>query len=135
MEPDKIITEARARIIWGESPLSVRSYLTANGVPAAEADAKIKEFNAERNAEIRKMGFRRVLLGAGLLVIAGIVLYVTIASYDKQSHANYYSSRGRGGAFGMGLLAAFYGLWKLVNGVCDLVRPQSEEGSIPDMDE
>ena len=37
----------------------------------------------------------------------------------------------------MGLLfaAGVYGLYKLVNGIIALVRPQAETGSVPDMEE
>jgi len=50
MNPDDLIVEARARIIWGDEPLSVRYYLTSNGMSAADADAQIKQFTLERNA-------------------------------------------------------------------------------------
>ncbi|HZI32633.1 MAG TPA: hypothetical protein VFF11_09835 [Candidatus Binatia bacterium] len=135
MDTNEIFVEARARIIWGDSPASVRDYVIANGIPAPEAEARIKEFNTERDVEIRKMGIRRVLIGAGLLLMAGIVLYAVISSYDKGSSVGHISSRGDGTAFGMALLAAFYGFWKLLNGICDLVRPKSEEGSVSDMED
>jgi len=44
MDPDKLILEARARIIWSESSFSVRGFLTSNRVSDMIADAKIKEF-------------------------------------------------------------------------------------------
>ncbi len=56
MNPNELIVEARARIIWGEESPSVRCFLTSNGMSAA--DAQLAAFNRERNAEIRKLGFR-----------------------------------------------------------------------------
>jgi hypothetical protein len=44
MSPDKIISEARARIIWGESSSSVRYFLISNGISDSIADARLKEF-------------------------------------------------------------------------------------------
>jgi hypothetical protein len=43
MNTDDLIVEARARIVWGDEPASVRSFLTSNGMAAAEADAKITD--------------------------------------------------------------------------------------------
>jgi hypothetical protein len=135
MDTNQIFIEARARIIWGDSPASVHAYLVANGIRGPEAEAKIREFNAERDMEIRKLGIRRVLIGTGLLLVAGIVLYAVISSYNKGSSIGHISSRGDGTALGMALLAAFYGVWKLLNGICDLVRPKSEMGSVSDMED
>ena len=76
MITDDLIVEARARIIWGDEPASVRCFLTSNGMAAAEADAKIKELTLERNAEIRKLGIRDVLIGVVLVAAAIIFFYM-----------------------------------------------------------
>jgi hypothetical protein len=39
MNPDQLIMEARARIIWGESSSSVRDFLISNGISDMDADA------------------------------------------------------------------------------------------------
>jgi hypothetical protein len=44
MSPDKIISEARARVIWGEPSPAVRDFLISNGVSVGVAAAKLKEF-------------------------------------------------------------------------------------------
>ena len=135
MNPDTLITEARARIIWGESPSSVRDFLTTNGFSPTEADVQIKNFRSERNAEIRKIGFRNALIGAALIAGAGIVLYLSFKYLSAHNTGYYGSQRGVGGIIGLSLIGVFYGLWKLVNGIVDLVRPQSEDESIPDLSE
>jgi hypothetical protein len=66
-EPNTILSEARAKIIWGESPSSVRDDLISHGLSSAEADAKIKEFKVERNATIRKVGLKSTIIGAVLV--------------------------------------------------------------------
>ncbi|HTV62618.1 MAG TPA: hypothetical protein VMH30_08630 [Verrucomicrobiae bacterium] len=130
-ESSPLMTEARARIIWGDSPASVRDFLASNGISGADADAKIKEFSAERNATIRQMAIRNVLIGAGLTVAAFVGLPLIFAHPDIiRASVNY---RGGGVIIGSLIFAGVYGLWKLVNGIIDLVRPQSEMGSIPDM--
>ena len=126
LEPDKIIVEARARIIWGDSILSVREFLTSNGFSETVAAAKIKEFMRERNTELRRMGTRNILIGVVLTGAGGITLYFALPI------ANGFTS-----GFNRGLawvvLAVLYGLWKLVKGIVYLVRPQSEHKSIPDI--
>jgi len=49
MIADNIMTEATARIMSGEPSLSVRDFLVAKGVPAFEADARLKDFERGRN--------------------------------------------------------------------------------------
>lgn len=130
MNRDELIVEARARITWGDDPSSVRYFLTSNGMSVADAEAKMKEFSLERSAEIRGLGIRNILIGAALTGGAGIFFYLLFA----RSHiprVNVRSAKGYGFLF----LLAFYGLWKLVNGIIYLVRPKSEPGSIPDLSE
>ena len=128
MDTEKLIAEARAKIIWGEDAESVRDFLTSNGMPGAEADEQIKAFNRERNREIRKMGIKNTLIGAVLTGVSGSLIYYLLT----QSVSDHGSSRsGRG--LGILMLGAGYGLWKLVNGIIYLVRPQSEHQSITEL--
>jgi hypothetical protein len=132
VEPNSILSEARARIIWGESASSIRDFLTAHGVSEQDADAKIKEFKTERNATIRRVGIKNVLLGAIILSASGILLYLAF------KHPHIYTNglrRRSGSSLGVLIFGVFYGLWKLVNGIIYLVRPQSEDASIPDIPE
>jgi hypothetical protein len=131
MDPDKLITEARARIIWGEELSSVRDFLISNGMPEMDANTKIREFSLERNREIRGIGLKNTVVGVALILGAGIVICLFF---------NYgHSHRGTGSSYGIiigsPVVAAFYGLWKLMKGIIYLVRPQSEHESIPDIDD
>ncbi len=125
MNADQVISEARARIIWGEPPQSVRDFLISNGISSLVAEAKIEEFEIERSRELRKIGLRNVLIGIVLTGAAGITLYLTLRIASTSS--------GIIKALAVVLLAGLYGLWKLVKGVTYLVRPQSEHKSIPDI--
>jgi len=122
---DKIISEARARVIWGEPALTVREFLISNGVSAEVAQARLKEFEIERNQELRRMGLRNVLVGGLLSGSAGLTLYFAFAMASATS--------GIIKALAVVLLAGLYGLWKLVKGVAYLVGPQAEHRSIPDL--
>ena len=130
MDTEKLITEARAKIIWGEDAESVRVFLTSNGMSGPEADEQIKTFNRERSREIRKMGIKNTLIGAVLTSVSGTWIYYLLT----EPASDYWSNRsGRG--LGILMLGAGYGLWKLVNGIIYLLRPQSEHQSISELSE
>jgi len=125
---DQLISEARAKIIWGEPASDVRGYPVSNGMPGEEADAVIKEFSRERNAEIRRIGTKNVVIGVVLVGVSGILIYlIYINSSDRVVRV------GTGKVIGVLACAGLYGLWKLVNGIIYLVRPQSEDKSITDL--
>ena len=129
MKREQVLIEARAKIIWGEPVADVRSFLLANGVPDADAAVAVKGFIAERNAEIRKIGIRKIVIGAGLAISMVLLFYWEY----KHEFAVGIGPRSRGSALGFTGFGIIYGLWKLVDGIFDLVRPQTEEGSISDM--
>jgi len=124
MKPEQVIIEARAEIIWGESSSSVRGFLISNGISAIEADAKIKDFNVERNAEIRRLGIKNVVIGAAILGGGTITLYPCFKYFDSLTHID------RPIFIGVFVVGGLYGMWKLVRGISYLVRPQAEERSI-----
>ena len=107
----------------------VRGFLMANGLSKADAVVAVKDFLAERIAEIRKIGIRKVVIGAGLFILTALLFYW---EYKQQFRAGT-NLRSRGSALGFTVFGFIYGLWKLIDGIFDLVRPQSEEGSLSDM--
>ncbi len=134
---DKVVLEARARIIWGESFSSVRAFLVSNGISESDADAQIQEFAIERNREIRSIGIRSVVVGVLVTCSAGGVLYWIATWILPPGAARVYGLGGNSVITGVIVLVAIavYGLWRLVKGIVYLVRPQSELKSIPDISE
>jgi len=129
MNPESLIAEARAKIIWGDSIPAVRAFLTSNGISGADADAKIHEFMRERDAEIRRLGLKKTVIGLGLIGVSAIFFYTLFAGWVYLPEL-----RGRaGGGYGIAALVGFYGLWKLVDGIVYLIRPKSEHRSVPDL--
>ena len=132
MKPADLISEARAKIIWGEPSSSVRNFLTVNGISDADADAAIKQFDAERNSEIRRIGIKNTFIGAALTIGAGIFFYWSFKNVD----IDQMNSRSARGFVTMALvitIGGFYGLWKLMDGITYLVRPQSEAKSLSEI--
>jgi hypothetical protein len=132
VKPADLISEARAKIVWGEPSSSVRNFLTANGISDIDADAAIKQFDADRNSEIRSIGIKKTLIGAAITIGAGIFFYWSFKHVD----IDQMNSRRAEGFVAMALVIAiggFYGLWKLMDGITYLRRPQSVERSISDI--
>jgi hypothetical protein len=130
MNPDELIVEARAKIIWGEEISSVRDFLISNGMSVSDADARIAEFTHERNVEIRGRGIKNILIGAVLIIGGSILLYYSHAT------ANTPMGRVRSGKGLVGLvIVMLFGLWRLVTGIILVAWPKSDHRSIPDMEE
>jgi len=130
MDTEKLVTEARAKIIWGEDAESVHEYLTSNGMPGPDADEQIKAFNLERHQEIRKKGVKNTLIGAVLLGGSGSLICLLLSAPE-----GHHWSTSSGKVLGVLMLAGAYGLWKLTNGIIYLVHPQSEQKSISELED
>ena len=84
--------------------------------------------NAEQKiagVKFLKIGVKNILIGVALIGGAGILLYLFFGRPNIVG-MNIRTAEG----FGIMLLAGFYGIWKLVNGIVYLVCPQSEKESI-----
>src|ERR1017187_4506156 len=132
MTVEQAITEARARIIWGEPSSSVRSFMVSNGISDIVADTKIREFIAERSDEIRRLGIRSIIIGVTLMVASGGVVACWMAVYGTRIVVEWQFTRA---AFTILVLIGLFGVWKLLRGVIYFVAPQSEHKSIPDIED
>ena len=124
MTPEQVITEARARIIWGDSAASVRDYLLSNGISDTSADARLAEFVAERDAERRARGLRDVLTGLLLLVASGGVLLVPLLIYGRSFSWSVVLGGFRGLVPSLIMLVAIvlFGSFKLLRGVFSICK-------------
>jgi hypothetical protein len=129
MNPEELIVEARAKIIWGDEPSSVHEYLTSNGMSAADASREVQEFVADRNKEIRKLGVRDTCIGVAILCVVALGLWYELEHPSRRVHSR------RAEAMTFLGLAGLYGIWKLIDGLFHLLRPQADTRSIPDMTE
>jgi hypothetical protein len=132
MNPDALISEARAKIIWGESSLSVRGFLISNGISEIDADAIVNQVNAQRNAELRRIGMKKTIIGAILTIGACFFFYWSLRHIDIQK-MNTRRAKGFVMVAFVVAIGGFYGCWKLMDGITYLVRPESEHKTIPDI--
>jgi len=132
MKANELISESRAKIIWGDPSSSVRSFPTSNGISDIDADVKFREFNAERNFELRKIGTKKAIIGAALTVGSCIFFYWSLSHVDIDK-MNYRIARVFAAISIVIALGGFYGLSKLIDGIIYLFRPQSISKSISEM--
>jgi hypothetical protein len=117
MEQAKI--EARAKVIWGESPKKVIFFLRTKGVSMEEAIQITDEAFAERKAEVRAKGVQQFLIGVALLFlpVGGYFIYAAIGGLSILGML----------IFGLAAAAGLYGLYCIVNGLWALFVPKEEE--------
>ncbi len=132
MEPENLIAQARAKIIWGEPSQSVRIFLTSNGIADTDADATIKELCAERHAEIRRIGLRRTFFGAAILAASSLLIFLSVLRVDLDK-IDYSEMRGRIVVAVAAGFAGLYGAFKIIDGVLYFCRAKSDTGSLSDM--
>jgi hypothetical protein len=129
VKTDKLIWEARARIIWGDSLLSVRNFLISNGVSSTVADSKIKEFILEKNTDLKNDGIKEILSGVILTgASGGVLLWIIFAG--GLEHLYFFAQ-----SITVLICVGLYGAWKLVNGLILLVRAQYKYEFGPDTKE
>ena len=120
MISEALITEARARITWGEYAASVREYLVGKGVPPDEAAALVRALLAERNSELRKRGIVNVCLGA--LLVLGSFGGIWAMFAPGQSGALIFAS---GRAAGVLFMVGVFGIWMFCKGIFQAAQARS----------
>lgn len=128
-EIKSFVVQARARIIWGERPADVKTWLIENGLPADTAQLVIEKSREEYAVEIRRIGVRGIVIGT-LCILAGIApIALMFFSNDPKAVAPYVWNR-IGAA---GVAAMLYGVWRIANGVFRLLFGSKTRESIPDI--
>ncbi len=73
--PEPIAVEARAKIMWGESPAKVHAFLISKNVGEQDAAVLLEAIIAERAESIRSDGTKKIWIGA-LCVAVPIAYYL-----------------------------------------------------------
>lgn len=126
METRSRLTEARARIIWGDPPNDVVQWLVSKGDSPVSAEAAVRSWRRERADEIRRMGLRDLLLGVPLAVAgtAGCVESLRPGLRYTDSHE----------IFAGAALMAVIGAWRVLKGIGRIIEGAAARGSIPDLE-
>jgi hypothetical protein len=112
--------EARTRIIWGEHPADVMNFICQNGYPVARAEGLVALLLEQRYRLIRRRGVRRLLVG---MVVVPTCALLVMAAFPKDAEA-VFSGEPDGIGLAALVLGFFWGLWKLMDGLRDLLRPE-----------
>jgi len=111
--------EARAKMLWGDSPLQVMAYLLTQGFNHEEASELVQEFLKERIRTIRLKGIKYIVVGAVMLLIplARFLVY-------RFGDAGFP----RAGAIGFLAVIGLFGAGLLFKGIGLLISPKSQSG-------
>jgi hypothetical protein len=112
-------SEARAKIFWGESAEEVGAYLQSVGIAQAEAQTMINAILLERNEAVRAKGRRKILLGA-------LLIPVPIIAYFLFAQMTIFPIK----MFGVAMAIGLFGLWKLVDGLINVLSPQTDKSDL-----
>src|SRR5207249_9461336 len=111
--------EARAKISWGDAPVSVISYLRMQGFSQEEASSFVGTLFQERARTIRANGIRKSFTGIGLMCVPVVALIVFLSM-------GYFPLK----LFAVTLMIGTYGAWTLLKGVIMFLAPKSEPGDV-----
>jgi len=111
--------EARAKVIWGESPKKVIFFLRTKGVSMEEAIEITDEAFAERKAETRAQAVKQIVLGI-------VLLFMPVGGYLVYSAIGGFSILGML-IFGIACAAGLYGLYCVVSGIWTIFVPKDDE--------
>jgi hypothetical protein len=112
--PEPVAVDARAKIVWGESPEKVMPFLQAKGIGHKDALALIAELAKDRADSIRADGLKKTWIGV-LCVLA------PIAYYFVSMFIGYWSMK----FFAALIVIGAVGLAKITNGLSMVLRPRA----------
>lgn len=118
-QAETIVVDARAKIIWGESPEKVLAFLQSKNVGDKAALELIDALLKERDASIRADGLRKIWVGAGLC--AAPAAYYLVSLFVGTISLKLFSVL---------LLLGLVGLVRLVSGLGMVLRPRGHKGDL-----
>ena len=114
--------EARAKVIWGESPKKVIFFLRTRGISMEEAVQITDAAFAERAAEQRATSIKQIIIGVVMLFVpvGGYLIYAAIVGFSILGML----------IFDISCVAGLYGLYCIITGIWNMcVREEEEEAS------
>jgi hypothetical protein len=121
IDRDRLTTEARAKIFWGDAPEEVTKFLMAQGLEHGEASDLVAGMYKERLATLRGIGLRRVLIGGGMIC-------VPIVSFFFYIRAGHLPIK----LFAAKVAVGVWGAWMFIRGAIMLIAPKMGSEDIAD---
>lgn len=118
---DRLLTEATARVTWGDFPEDVTAHLVRQGMDGFQARALVARLAAERNREVRRRSLIKLAAGIGMLLLAVTCFFI----YAEARNSGSYLWARLVGMSSAGLLMA--GLAAVWRGLSGLAFPAVEE--------
>lgn len=122
---DKLLNEARARIMWGESRDEVREWLSEQGSDTMGADEILRSCIRERGALVRKRAIIEIIAGLGLIAVPVSILLVLWFVIGIMINV----------VFAVCIAVALYGLFRLLRGIGWMSSGANYHGSVADLGE
>jgi len=116
---ESIVTDARAKIFWGENAEKVRAFLLSKNVGDKEAQELIAALLEERAESIRADGVKKLWLG-GLFALAPVA-YFLFYRFAGDMELKIFS-----GLVVLGVV----GVTRIVSGLRMILRPQTVTGDL-----
>jgi hypothetical protein len=114
-------TEARAKILWGDSREEVIAFMVVQGIDRAEATEFVDEVLNERAQAIRGAGLRKIFIGIPLIFVPfGAWIYFMAVGLIYPW------------VFALTIIGGLYGIWSLITGVIMFISPKKESGDVTD---
>jgi len=124
---DRLLTEATARVTWGDLPEDVAQMLVSQGVDARQAGKLVQRLVAERSIEVRQRSFVKLVTGMGMVLAAALGFY--LAGRWDSSPWGRMEMIFSGGSLALGIT----GLVGVCRGLTGLLLPAATE--LTDVDE
>jgi hypothetical protein len=119
MDRPQAEAEARAKILWGEPAPEVRAFLITKGMGRDEAAEIVDALLEERAAELRGVGLKKIIFGAGLMAVPVVALAIFLS-------LGYIYVR----IFIGTLLLGAWGVWMFIGGWIIFLKPKSQTGDV-----
>ena len=120
-----VVTAARAKIIWGESPKNVFAWLIEKGMDSRQANEHIEAFVRERAMEVRRDGLRELVTGI-VIGLVGLVLGIFLYGHSSSLVMVRWS--------GLVILVFCFSVWMMVKGIGKLIGGARIQGSLNGLD-
>ena len=116
LDYDTARNEARAKMMWGDPPKAVLSFLMMQGISRDEASEILNELVTERAKTVRATGFRKIFTGIGCICVPIVTAVIMLMAFIPVQ------------VMAIAIMIGIYGCWLLLNGILKVVAPKFEKG-------